>query len=900
MSAAIDTLIKVSIEDEMRSSYLDYAMSVIISRALPDARDGLKPVHRRILFSMHEMNNYYEKPYKKSARVVGDVIGKYHPHGNDAIYGSLVRMAQPFSLRDMLVDGQGNFGSVDGDAPAQMRYTEVRLAKISEHLLADIEMDTVNFQDNYDGSEQEPSVLPAGFPNLLVNGASGIAVGMATSIASHNLGEVIDACFLYIANPEVTAEELIQVIPGPDFPTGGIITNPAKAKQTLLTGRGSITIRSKTHFEEIGGKDSIVITEIPYQVNKAEMLKKIETLIKAKTIEGISEIRDESNKLGIRAVIELKKGTNKEVMLNQLFKFTPMQGSFAANMLAIDNGEPKLLNILDLIRIFIRFREEIVQRRCTFLLNKARIKAHLLLGMHIAVSNIDQVIKLIKSSPDPQAAKEALMSIEWDAKDIEPLLKLVDDHRNVIKNGKCNITEEQAKAILDMKLQRLTALEKNKINEELNELAQEISYYIKILSSREEILNVIKEELQKIKQKFSTPRLTLIENIESDVDDEDLIQREDMIVTMTYSGYIKRVPLATYRTQRRGGKGRSGVTTQDDNDFTTALISTNTHDNLLFFSDKGMVYRLKVYKLPLGTPTTKGRALINLLPLDQDEKINTIIAVDTSKKNEEIENSKSIIFVTQKGNIRRNSLSDFENIHSNGKIAIRLDEGDKLIGVRVCTPEDHVFIATLHGKAIRFDIKDLRIFKSRVSDGVRGIKLLGKDRVISMTTLYGAEIDLEKREEYLRISLEDRLDIKEKGLVNILMDTKLSNKEIIELAQNEEFILTITEKGYGKRTSAYEYRTSGRAGQGILNIDTGSRNGNVVSSFVVEANDSIMVATDGGTLLRTSVNNIRVSSRNTMGVKIIDLKEGEKVVSMAKVEIGEDEEVENVAANNNE
>ena len=882
-----DFLAPVSIASEMRNSYLDYAMSVIVSRALPDARDGLKPVHRRILFAMHENNNYYDRPYKKSARTVGDVISKYHPHGDAAIYQSLVRMAQDFSLRIPLIDGQGNFGSMDGDAAAAMRYTEIRLDKIAATLLTDLDLDTVDFQPNYDNSEVEPKVLPAGFPNLLVNGTSGIAVGMATNIPTHNLGEVIDACCAYIKNPDITLEEIINLVPGPDFPTGGMIMGQARARIALSTGRGSVILRAKTEIEELGGKPAIIITEIPYQVNKAELVKKIEDLVKNKVIEGITELRDESNKLGVRVVIELRRDVVADVLLNQLFKHTSLQTSFAYNMLALDHGRPLLMNLLDVIRLFINFREEVVTRRTAHLLNKARTRAHVLIGLFLAVSSIDEIIALIKSSPDPSVAKEKLMAGYWPSAAVEPLLKLVDDYRNHIEDGKCRFTEEQAKAILEMRLQRLTGLEMDKIKNELQELATQISRYLEILSDRGLLYQIIEHELLEIKANFSTPRRSEIFFGEDEVDIEDLIQREEMVVTTTMWGYIKRVALDTYRSQRRGGKGRSGMATHDE-DFTTDVTVTNTHATMLFFSNHGKVYQSKVYKLPLGSPQSKGRALVNIFPLSEGEKIGFIMQMPENKADWE---NMSIIFATANGNMRRNDLAAFTNIQSNGKIAIRLDEDDKLVGVCPCYPNDHILLATKAGKAMRCPVQAMRIFKSRTSDGVRGIKLATKnDKVISMSILKGSEIEITKRDEYLKISealrmkLAETLDAdKAMELLSEIELTLLTKEEIIALARKEEFILAITEKGYGKRTSAYEYRITGRGGQGVGNIDTSERNGYVVATFPVGNHDHLMLITNGGILIRIDVQTIRITGRNAMGVRLIDTKAEEAVISASKI-----------------
>lgn len=887
---------QIPIETEMRKSYLDYAMSVIVSRALPDCRDGLKPVHRRILFTMHEMNNYHDKPYKKSARIVGEVMGKYHPHGSDPIYLALVRLAQDFSVRVPLVEGQGNFGSMDGDAPAAMRYTEARLAKVTPTMLSDLDYETVEFVPNYDGAEQEPRVLPAQFPNLLVNGGSGIAVGMATNIPTHNLGEVIDACCAYIDNPSVTVEELLQLVPGPDFPTGGIILGHERAKIALATGRGSIMVRGRTDIEEIGGRNAIIVKEVPYQVNKAELLKHMESLVRDKVLEGISEMRDESNKLGVRMVIELKKDAVADVVLNQLFKYTSLQTSIGVNMLALNHGRPMMMGLRDIISAFIEFRQEVVTRRKAHKLNKARDRAHILIGLSLAVANIDEVIALIKSSKDPAEAKLLLMSKLWNAAAVVPLLKLVDDYRNDLNDDKCHFTEEQASAILEMRLQRLTGLEKNKIEDELAVLAKEINYYLEILASPAMLMALIKKELLEIKDKFATPRRTEIQVADDDVSIEDLIKKEDMVVTITMGGYIKRFPVATFRAQKRGGKGKSAMSTYED-DTTTDIIVANTHTNMLFFSDIGKVYRMKVYKLPLGTTQSKGRALINLLPLAEGERINNFAVLPPESE----EGQYSIVFATQNGNVRRNDLGAFKNIQSNGKIAIRLDDNDKLIGVSICKDADHIMLCNKLGKALRFPLAKLRVFKSRTSDGVRGIKLAKKDdAVVSMAVLSEISMSIEKREEYLKIPLEARLqvasdsdvakfsaNIQQAGIEKL---QTMTIEEAAELARAEQFIFTLTENGFGKCTSAYEYRMAGRGGQGIANIDTSQRNGAVVASFPAALSEQIIIMTNGGTVIRTNVQDIRISARGTKGVKIINLKDGEKVVSVTKV--APDEEAE--------
>ncbi len=875
----------------MQSAYLDYAMSVIVSRALPDCRDGLKPVHRRILYAMNDTGNLHDKPYRKSARVVGEVMGKYHPHGDSSIYSALVRMAQDFSLRLPLIDGQGNFGSIDGDSPAQMRYTEVRLAKAASFILQDIDKDTVDFQDNYDGSESEPKVLPSRYPNLLVNGANGIAVGMATSIPTHNLGEVIDACCALMDDSEISDQQLIELVPAPDFPTGGEIINGENAKIALLRGRGSVVVRGKTSVEEKAGKESIVISEIPYQVNKAEMLKAMEALARDKVIEGIVEIRDETNKLGVRVVIDLKREANPEVVLNQLYQNTQLQSSFSVNMLALNHGKPQVMGLRAILAAFIEFRREIIKRRTSFLLNKARTRAHLFIGLAIAVANIDEIIALIKASADTQSARIGLMGRKWKAQEIVPLLALVADHGNKVENGECYLTEEQAKAILEMRLQRLTALEKGKIDVELGELALIIKEYLELLFSDEKLMALIKEELLNVKSEIATPRKTVIKNEGINVSDEDLIQKEDMVVTLTKTGFIKRVPLSVYRAQKRGGKGRSAMTMYED-DITSELLVTNTHASLLFFSSLGKVYQLKVYKLPIASPQSKGRAVVNILPIEQNDSITSIMPMP---ENVEDLSKLNIIFATAKGNARRNSLSDFINIQANGKIAIRLDEDDNLVGVSVCNDDAHVLLATKKGKAVRFPVNALRVFKSRSSDGVRAAKLAGgTDTVISMSILNSGELDILQRDEYLKISFKTRLKLAEKEHANnpkqVKLDLSIDGLNVEKAAQEEQFILTVTENGYGKRTSAYEYRVTNRNSQGVLNIDVGKRNGFAIGSFSVEDDDQVMVMTDLGTIIRTDVTNIRVTGRNAKGVKIIDLKDNEKVVSISKISVKDEEE----------
>jgi DNA gyrase subunit A len=886
-------LVPVAIEQEMKKSYLDYAMSVIVSRAIPDVRDGLKPVHRRILFGMLELGCEFNKPYKKSARIVGDVMGKYHPHGDSAIYDSLVRMAQPFSMRLELVDGQGNFGSMDGDSAAAMRYTESRLSKAAHALLADIDKDTVDYQENYDGSEREPMVLPAAFPNILVNGAGGIAVGMATNIPTHNLGEVIDACCMYLDNPDVTIEEMMEVLPGPDFPTGGIILGRSGCRSAMLTGRGSVIMRGKTEIEEIRpGRWAIIITEIPYQVNKARMIERMAELVREKKIEGISDLRDESDKSGVRVVVEIKKDAMPDIVLNQLYSFTPLQTSFGVNMLALDNGRPELMNVKHVIKSFITFREEVITRRTNFLLGKARDRAHLLIGLAIAVANIDEVIAVIKASADPNIAREELMRRDWSAGDVLSLLQLVDDSGNKIEKGRIRFTEAQARAILELRLQRLTGLEREKIDNEMQELAAEISEYLAVLGNREKLYGILRTELLAAKEQFATPRRTVIELSEFEADIEDLIQKEDMVVTITSNGYIKRTALSAYRAQRRGGKGKSGMDVRDE-DITSELLVVNTHTPVLFFSSKGQVYKLKVYRLPLGAANTRGKALVNIFPLEQGETITTFMPLP---EDETLWDSMHIFFATAKGNVRRNDLSDFHDIRVNGKIAIRLEEGDKLVDVRVCNENDHVLLASRSGKCIRFPVDDVRVFKSRTSDGVRGMKLANGDDVVSMSIIGGIATTVEERYSYIKMAAAKRrlegneteettTDASEEGAV---AEITLSPERFAELAAAEQFILTVTENGYGKRSSAYEYRTVGRGGSGIVNIITSTRNGKVVASQPVAHQGQVMLMTDRGTLIRCPLDDIRIAGRNTQGVTILKTGDGEKVVSVVPVPEGED------------
>ncbi len=893
-------ILPITIEKEMKSSYLDYAMSVIVSRAIPDVRDGLKPVQRRILFSMHEAGISYNRSYKKSARIVGDVMGKYHPHGDSAIYETLVRMAQDFSMREMLIDGQGNFGSMDGDSAAAMRYTESRLAKISHNLLNDLDKETVDFRPNYDGQENEPSVLPAEFPNLLVNGSGGIAVGMATNIPPHNLGEVIDAACLLIDNPETTIDEIANVIPGPDFPTGGSILGRMGARSGVATGRGSVIIRAKAHFEKIGNRDAVIFTEMPYQSNKVRIQERIGELSREKKLEGIAEMRDESNKDGVRLVIECKKDVIPDVVLNQLYHMTPLQSSFGVNMLALDGGRPRVMNVKDVLQAFIAFREEVITRRTNFLLTKARDRAHVLIGLAIAVANIDEVIKIIRASKDANEAREALLLKDWPAADVEALIKLVDEVGNDSVNGRVKFTDLQARAILEMKLSRLTGLEKAKIDAELQELAVEIKDHLETLGNRSKLYGILRTELVAIREEFATPRRTIIEDSEFEQDIEDLIQKEDMVVTVTQRGYIKRVALSIYKAQRRGGKGRAGITMRDDEDVARKIFVANTHSPLLFFSTKGLVYSTKVYQLPIGTPTSHGKALVNIFPLGEGELITNIMTMPEDKAKWAEMN---IIFATTTGNVRRNDLTDFQDIRKNGKIAMKLEEaGEKLVGVRPCKASDHILLAAKSGQAVRFPVEGIRVFKSRNSTGVRGMRLKDKDELVSISILHGAESSSEDRDKFLKIPEELRMKIAKDttavSKVNAEIKTALSEEKIITLSQGEEFILTVTRNGFGKRSSAYEYRVTNRGGSGIVNIVTSERNGEVAASFPVGENDQILMVTDRGKLIRTNVRDIRIAGRATQGVTILKTAESEQVVSATRIqEVEGASEEENIDEN---
>jgi DNA gyrase subunit A len=880
----------ITIEEEMRRSYLDYAMSVIVSRALPDVRDGLKPVHRRILYTMDENGFTPDKPYKKSARVVGDVMGKYHPHGNLAIYDALVRMAQEFSLRLPLIDGQGNFGSVDGDPPAADRYTECRLAKAAVPLLDDLDKDTVDFQFNYSNEFREPTVLPAKYPNLLVNGAGGIAVGMATNMAPHNLGEVIDATIAVIDNPAITIDELIDIIPGPDFPTGGIVLGRVGVKSAFHTGRGSVVLRGRVAVEELRkDKEALIITEIPYQVNKAHMIERIAEMVKEKRIDGITDIRDESSREGMRVVIELRRDAVADIVLNQLYRFSQLQTTFSVNNIALLGGRPEQLNLKDLLQAFIAFREEVVTRRTKFLLNKARDRAHVLVGLAIAVANIDEVIRLIRQSKDAAAAREALMGRAWPARQLEPLISLIADPRHgLAADGNYRLSEEQARAILDLRLQRLTALGIEEITDELQKLATEIKEYLDILRSRSRVQTIIKDELIAIKTEFSTPRKTEIIDNEGEVDDEDLIAREDMVVTVSHAGYAKRVPLSAYRAQKRGGKGRAGVQIRDE-DFVTKLFVANTHTPILFFSSAGMVYRMKVWRLPVGNPQARGKALINILPLAQDERITTIMPLPEDAGDQA---NLQLMFSTKSGTVRRNALSDFESINRSGKIAMKLEEGDQIANVEICTGNDDVLLTTAQGQCIRFPVDDVRVFKGRDSTGVRGIKLEEGDHVISMAIIRHVDATAEERIAFIKMSRavagEEAEAENGNGDEEAVADQGLSQERYAAMGAAEEVILTVSSNGYGKRTSSYEYRITSRGGKGIVAMAVNDRNGPLVASFPVEATDQIMLVTDGGQLIRCPVGDIRKAGRSTQGVIVINTADDEHVVSVES--LSEEEE----------
>ena len=880
----------ISITKELKTSYLDYAMSVIVSRAIPDLRDGLKPVHRRILYAMHETGNTHEKSYRKSARPVGDVMGKYHPHGDSAIYDALVRMAQPFSMSLPLLDGQGNFGSMDGDNPAAMRYTEVRMDKPAAFLLSDIDKDTVDFQDNYDGKDREPSVLPARFPNMLVNGAGGIAVGMATNIPPHNLGEVVDATLALIQTPDLSSEDLIQYVPGPDFPTGAMMLGRSGARKAYLEGRGSVIIRAKTKIEEIR-KDryAIIVEEIPYQVNKASMIEKIAEQVRDKKVEGISHVQDESDRNGVRVVIELKRDATPDVVLNQLYRFTPMQTYFGCNMLALNGGRPEQLTLRSFLTNFIDFREIVVARRTAFELRKSRERSHILCGLAVAVTNVDEVVATIRSSSDAAEAREKLMQRRWPAGSIAEYIKLIDDPTHTInEDDTYNLSETQARAILELRLQRLTQIGVKEVTEELKTLSIKIKEYLAILGSREQIMEIITNELKEVKDQFAVPRRTEIVEWSGDMEDEDLIEREDMVVTVTSGGYIKRTPLIDFRSQRRGGKGIAGMQTKDE-DVVTTLFVANTHTQLLFFTTDGMAYKLKTWRLPLGGRTAKGKAIVNILPIPVGVSIAAIMPVDVDEK--EWDNLQ-IVFATSAGDIRRNALSDFTNVRSNGKIAMDLNEGIELVNARIAGEEDDVMLFTDSGRAIRFSTTAVRVFKGRKSTGVRGIKLLGKDKVVSMSVIRHFIATPDERSAYLKMrravsGLVDEEGISDEDDVN--ENATISPERYAEMSASENLILTITSGGAGKLSSSHDYPVRGRGGMGVAAMDKTMRGGAIVASFPVELEDQIMLATSNGQSIRVPVEGISFRSRSAGGVKVFDTKEKEEVVSVAWIADQEDE-----------
>jgi DNA gyrase subunit A len=877
----------VNIEDEMKNSYLDYAMSVIVSRALPDVRDGLKPVHRRILYAMYESGYDYSRPHKKSAHIVGGVIAKYHPHSTEAVYDSLVRMAQTFSLRLPLIDSQGNFGSMDGDPAAAMRYTEARLSRPAHYLLTDIDKETVDFRANYDESTVEPTVLPSRIPNLLVNGAGGIAVGMATNIPSHNLGEIIDGCCALIENPDLTVEELMEHIPGPDFPTGGLIMGRRGIYSAFKTGRGSLIIRSRTHVETIRkDREAIIVTEIPYQVNKAKMIERMAELVNNKELEGISNLQDESDRNGVRVVIELKKEAIPEVVLNRLYTMTPLQTSFGVNMLALNGGRPQQMGLKEILECFILFREEVITRRTQYELKKARDRAHILVGLALAVANLDEMIALIRKAPDPQTAKDQILSRPWAVQDIEPLIQLIDEPGYPIINGTYKMSEAQAKAILDLRLHRLTGLEREKIAQELHEIVGEIKEYLHILSSRDRRLEILRTELIEIKENYATPRRTTIEDAEMNADEEDLIQREDMVVTVSLGGYIKRVPVTTYRAQKRGGKGRSGMATREE-DAVSELFVANTHTQMLFFTTSGRVFGIKVYKLPLGTPQARGKAIVNLLPLEEGETISTIMPMPDD---EALWEKMHILFATSSGQVRRNALSDFTNIRANGKIAMKLEEGEQLIAVSSCNETNDVLLTTREGRCIRFAVTDVREFVGRTSTGVRGIRLTKGDRIVSMSILQQVNFTIEERDAYLKQAMKLRRQEEDEASNEVTIS--LSQERFEEMAAVEEFILSVSENGFGKRSSAYEYRCTNRGGQGITTMDVTAKTGKLVDSFPIKAEDDIMLVTNTGKLIRCPVHDIRIAGRRTQGVTLFRVDKDEAVVSVARIQDDGHEELE--------
>ncbi|MFT3724952.1 MAG: DNA gyrase subunit A [Hyphomonadaceae bacterium] len=887
----------ISITSELKKSYLDYAMSVIVSRALPDVRDGLKPVHRRILYAMYEGGYTHDKAFKKSANTVGDVIGRYHPHGDQSIYDALVRMAQPFAMSAPLIDGQGNFGSIDGDPPAAMRYTESRMAKITDYLLDDIEKDTVKFEDNYDGSRQEPSVLPAKFPNLLVNGAGGIAVGMATNVPPHNLTEIIDATVALIDNPAIEDMALLDIVPGPDFPTGGLIIGRAGSRNGLMTGRGSVIMRSKTDIETMkGGREAIIVTEVPYQVNKASMVEKIAELVRDKKIEGISDLRDESDRNGIRVVIEIKRDSSADIVLNNLFRLTPMQTSFGVNMLALNGGRPELMTLRGMLQSFIRFREEVVARRTKFELNKARNRAHVLIGLALAVANIDEIIRIIRYSTDPDSARIALLERAWPAMDMMPLIGLIADRRTVMnEKGEIKLSDEQARAILALQLSRLTNLGRDEIGKEASALAETIKDLLSILASRARVLDIIKGELTEIRTKFGVPRRSEFVEADLDLEDEAFIEKEDMVVMVTHGGYVKRTALSAYRTQNRGGKGRGGMETKED-DFVVRLFAADTHTEILFFSSTGMAYKQKVWRLPLGAPNARGKALINILPLKEGERITSVMPLP---QDEEARAKLNILFATKSGGVRRNLLTDFLSVNRTGKIAMKLeDDSDAIVDVQLCAPEDDVLLTTALGQCIRFSVDDVRVFTGRTSTGVRGIKLGAGDALIAMSVLGQIDVTPAEARAYLKRAnaarraegdeateeVEEAADGDDAGAAaEANGEVELNEERFAQLGKAEQFILTLTEEGMGKRASAFDYRRTGRGGKGLI-AHRLPKDGKLVASFPIGESDEIMVVTDAGQLIRCAVDQIRIAGRATQGVRVLRVAAGERVVSVERLE----------------
>ena len=888
----------IAIEDELRRSYLDYAMSVIVSRALPDVRDGLKPVHRRILYTLHELGMTPDRGYSKCARVVGDVLGKLHPHGDQSVYDALVRMAQPFSMGLPLVDGQGNFGSVDNDPPASMRYTECRMTKATVALLADIERDTVDFKPNYDEREEEPTVLPARIPNLLVNGSGGIAVGMATNIPPHNLGEIVDACLALIDDPATPMERLLEIVPGPDFPTGGEIIGRSGARQALMTGRGAVVTRGKSEVEAIRkDREAIVVTEIPYQVNKAAMVERIAELVREKRIEGVSDMRDESSREGMRVVIELKRDASADVVLNQLYRFTPLQTSFGVNALALNRGRPEQMGLRRMLDAFLEFREEVVVRRTKFELNKARNRSHVLVGLAIAVANIDEFIRIIRASANPAEARERLVAKAWPAGDMLPLIALIQDPRTQVREGGIvRLSDEQARAILALTLSRLTGLGREEITEEAQGLGGDIRGYLEILGSRERVMAIVREELVEVRAQFAVPRRTTIVEGDADVEDEDLIPREEMVVTVTHGGYVKRTPLSAYRTQHRGGKGKSGMQLKEE-DAITRVFSASTHAPVLFFSSEGKVYKLKVWKLPNAQANTRGRSFNNLLPLEAGERITTILPLP---EDEAQWATLDVMFATTTGGVRRNKLGEFTNVNRAGKIAMRLDPGQHLVGVSICNAGQDVFLTTALGRCIRFEVGDVRVFAGRDSNGVRGVRLADGDAVISMTILRHVEATAVERAAYLRHAAQQRaargeaedaegevaeaVEVEAEEGIDPAAEREVSQERLIELEAADQLILTVTDSGSGKRTSAYDYRVTGRGGQGLTAYNLSRRGGRLAASFPVDDDDEVLLVTDAGQLIRTPVTQVRIAARATGGVHILRTGEGERVVSVERLE----------------